>query len=67
MVDPHPGSLDTIRGAAWLPGYTPALASPRYSCMQTIDAYAAGVKYGMEEFKERVYKGHHQVVDKSKW
>ena len=30
MVDPHPRSLYTIRGAAWPPGYTPALASPRY-------------------------------------
>ena len=36
-------------------------------CMRTIDAYAAGVKYGTEEFKKRVYKGHRQVVDKSKW
>ena len=34
--------------------------------MRTIGAYAAGVMYGTEEFKERVYKGH-QVVDKSKW
>ena len=36
-------------------------------CMRTIDAYAAGAKYGTEEFKERVYKGHRQIVDKSKW
>ena len=37
--------------------------------MRTIDAYVAGVKYGngTEEFKEQVYKSHHQVVDKSKW
>ena len=25
-------------------------------CMHTIDAYAAGVKYGTEEFKKRVIK-----------
>ena len=36
MVDPHPGSLYTIRGAAWLPGYTPALASPRYTSIQAL-------------------------------
>ena len=36
-------------------------------CMRIIDAYAAGVAYGTGEFKERVYKGHRQVVDKSKW
>ena len=30
MVDPHPGSIYTIRSAAWLPGYTPASALPRY-------------------------------------
>ena len=35
--------------------------------MRTIDAYAAGVKDRTEEFKERFYKGHRQVVDKSKW
>ena len=35
--------------------------------MRTIDAYAAGVKDQTEEFKERVYKGHRQIVDKSKW
>ena len=34
--------------------------------MRTIDTYAAGVAYGTEELKERVYKGHRQVVDKSK-
>ena len=32
-------------------------------CMRTVDVYATGVKYGMEEFKEWVYKGHHQVID----
>ena len=36
-------------------------------CMRTIDAYAAGVKDRIEGFKERFYKGHRQVVDKSKW
>ena len=36
-------------------------------CMRIIDAYATGVRYGTEEFKAQVYKGHRQVVDKSKW
>jgi hypothetical protein len=36
-------------------------------CERTIEAYAAGMSYGTEEFAERVYKGHRQVVDKSKW
>ena len=35
--------------------------------MRTIEAYAVGVAYGVGEFKERVYKGHRQVVGQSKW
>ena len=31
-----------------------------------IEAYAEGEKYGTQEFTEHVYKGHRQVVDKSK-
>ena len=34
--------------------------------MRTIGAYAAGVAYGTEELKERIYQGHRQVADKSK-
>jgi hypothetical protein len=36
-------------------------------CKRVIEAYAEGEKYGTQEFTERVYKGHRQVVDKSKW
>jgi hypothetical protein len=36
-------------------------------CERTIEAYSDGTTYGTEEFTERVYKGHRQVVDKSKW
>ena len=35
--------------------------------LRAIDAYSAGVQYGMEEFKQNVYKSHRQVEDKSKW
>jgi hypothetical protein len=36
-------------------------------CERTIEAYSDGMAYGTEEFTERVYKGHRQVADKSKW
>lgn len=36
-------------------------------CARTIDAYASGCNYGTKTFKDHVYKGHRQVVDKSKW
>ena len=36
-------------------------------CAWVIDAYADGFKYGTEDFTARVYKGHRQVVDKTKW
>ena len=35
--------------------------------LRAIDAYSAGVQYGMEEFKQNVYKSHRQVEDRSKW
>jgi hypothetical protein len=35
-------------------------------CERRIEAYSDGMAYGTEEFTERVYKGHRQVVDKSK-
>ena len=36
-------------------------------CMRIIDAYADGNEYGTREFKERIYRSHRQVVDKTKW
>ena len=32
-----------------------------------IDAYSAGVQYGIKEFKQNVYKSHRQVEDRLKW
>ena len=32
-----------------------------------IETYAEGKDYGTKMFTEYVYKGHRQVVDKSKW
>ena len=36
-------------------------------CARAIDAYSEGFKYGTKSFTARVYKGHRQVVDKTKW
>lgn len=36
-------------------------------CKRVIEAYAEGFSYGTNDFTDRVYKGHRQVVDKSKW
>ena len=36
-------------------------------CARVIDAYSEGFKYGTKSFTARVYKGHRQVVDKTKW
>jgi hypothetical protein len=36
-------------------------------CIPVIEAYIEGFKYGTKAFTEHVYKGHWQVVDKSKW
>jgi hypothetical protein len=36
-------------------------------CMRIISAYSSGAQYGTKEFRERMYRGHRQVVDKSKW
>ena len=35
--------------------------------MRIIEAYRDGLQYGCEEFKNRVYKAHRRVEDKSKW
>ena len=35
--------------------------------MRIIEAYRDGLQYGCEEFKNRVYKAHRRIVDKSKW
>ena len=32
--------------------------------LRAIDAYSAGVQYGMEEFKQNAYKSHRQVEDR---
>ena len=36
-------------------------------CARVIDAYVDGLKHGTRDFTARVYKGHRQVVDKTKW
>jgi hypothetical protein len=36
-------------------------------CCKIINAYNSGLKYGTEEFTQRVYTSHRQVTDKSKW
>jgi hypothetical protein len=36
-------------------------------CSQVIAAYAEGYTYGTKSFTTQIYKGHWQVVDKSKW
>lgn len=35
--------------------------------LRTIDAYKGGAQYGTEDFKNRVYKLHRRVEDRSKW
>lgn len=34
---------------------------------RVIDAYQAGMNYGTEEFKNRAYRSHRRIEDKSKW
>ena len=34
---------------------------------RVIDAYQAGMNYGTEEFKNRAYRSHRRMEDKSKW
>lgn len=36
-------------------------------CIRALDAYSDGFTYGTSEFKERIYKTHRQVEDKTKW
>ena len=36
-------------------------------CMRILDAYENGETYGTKEFCDHIYKGHRQIVDKSKW
>lgn len=36
-------------------------------CMRIIAAYSEGTEYGTEEFQKRIYNGHRQVADKTKW
>ena len=35
--------------------------------MRIHNAYSNGLSYGTKEFVDKVYKGHRQVVDKTKW
>jgi len=37
------------------------------ACMRIVEAYRVGLHYGTAEFRERVYKSHRRVEDKSKW
>ena len=54
-----PASLDSV---------SPAEINRHYNhCMRILDAYSAGHTYGTEVFRQRVYKAHRQVVDKTKW
>lgn len=36
-------------------------------CLRTMEAYRSGLKYGTEEFTQRVYKSHRRIEDKDKW
>ena len=36
-------------------------------CVQIMEAYAEGFKYGTKTFTQRIYRGHRQIFDKSKW
>ena len=54
-----PEALDSV---------TPATINRYYRrCMRTLGAYMDGHTYGTKEFKEKVYRGHRQVADKTKW
>ncbi len=35
--------------------------------MRIMDAYRSKLEYGTKQFTEAVYRGHREVVDKSKW
>ena len=54
-----PAALDSVS----------AVSISRYynHCAWVINAYADGFKYGTKDFVVHVYKGHWQVVDKTKW
>ena len=57
----------------WLEAIVPTAVSTasinRYYgyCARAIDAYSGGFKCGTKSFTARIYKGHRQVVDKTKW
>lgn len=36
-------------------------------CKRIIVAYGEGCEYGTEEFRDKIYRGHRQVADKTKW
>jgi hypothetical protein len=60
-------SLCKILPAALKSVASEAINQYSHRCIRVLDAYATGYKYGSTAFKEHVYKGHRQVVDKSKW
>ena len=35
--------------------------------MRIMDAYRSELEYGTKQFTEAIYRGHRQVIDKSKW
>jgi hypothetical protein len=59
--------LRTILPAALDSVSTAAINRHYYHCMRVLEAYREGIAYGTKAFTERVYKGHRQVVDKTKW
>jgi len=63
-------SLEGLRKTipAALDSVSPASINQYYHhCLRIMSAYRDGHSYGTRGFTERVYKGHRQVVDKSKW
>jgi hypothetical protein len=59
---------DWLRDTLALDSVTTAAINRYYNrCARVIEAYTEGFNYGTKEFTERVYKGHRQVVDKTKW
>jgi hypothetical protein len=54
-----PAALDSVSSTAINRYYN--------HCARVMEAYSEGFDYGTKEFTQQVYKGHRQVVDKSKW
>jgi len=54
-----PAALDSVSSASINRYY--------HHCMRIMAAYRDRFSYGTKEFTERIYKGHRQIVDRSKW